>query len=65
MFELSRLIARESEFRPSPDKSEARKGFFRRLHREKTRNRGRLLLVTFLGEARKVTRRQAKRVGEM
>jgi hypothetical protein len=29
MFELSRLIARESEFRPSPDKSEARRGVFR------------------------------------
>jgi hypothetical protein len=29
MFELSRLIARESEFRPSPDKSEARKAVFR------------------------------------
>jgi hypothetical protein len=26
MFELSRLIVRESEFRPSPDKSEARRG---------------------------------------
>jgi hypothetical protein len=25
MFELSRLIVRESEFRPSPDKSEARR----------------------------------------
>jgi hypothetical protein len=28
MFELSRLIARESEFRPSPDKSEARREVF-------------------------------------
>jgi hypothetical protein len=52
-----RLIVRNCEFRPSPDKSEARREVFRRVHREKPRNRGRLLLVTFLGEARKVTRR--------
>jgi hypothetical protein len=40
MFELSRLIARNCEFRPSPDKSEARKGFFSQPYREKNAEPG-------------------------
>jgi hypothetical protein len=35
MFEQLRLIVRNCEFRPSPDKSEARKGFFSQLYRDK------------------------------
>jgi hypothetical protein len=72
MFELSRLIARESASftkpGPSPDKSEARKAVFSQPHREKLRNRVFLKIglsfVTFFGEAKKVTRRLAKRVGD-
>jgi hypothetical protein len=40
MFEQLRLIVRNCEFRPSPDKSEARKGFFSQFHREKNAEPG-------------------------
>jgi hypothetical protein len=60
MFEQLRLIVRNCEFRPSPGKSEARKEFFRRLHREKTQNRGRLSLVTFLWRSKESNSPTAK-----
>jgi hypothetical protein len=57
MFEQLRLIVRNCEFRPSPDKFEARKEFFRGFLRKKRITGVAFLWLPFFGEAKKVTRR--------